>query len=104
MDNWQTRATQFAQERNLLRLPGVYALDLMSELGEVAKLLLQASAYGERPSAPPSPQLADELGDVLYSLCLLATASGTDLEAAFNQTLTKYQTRWQKQGHLDSLQ
>jgi hypothetical protein len=34
--NWQQQTAQFTQNRNLARQPGVYALDLLSELGEVA--------------------------------------------------------------------
>jgi hypothetical protein len=45
--NWQQQTAEFAQKRNLTREPGVYALDLLSELGEVAKLILQATDYGE---------------------------------------------------------
>ena len=43
MTNWQTRATKFAEDHNLTRSPGVYALDLLSELGEVAKEILLAT-------------------------------------------------------------
>jgi hypothetical protein len=40
--NWQQQTAEFAQKRNLTRQPGVYALDLLSELGELAKLILEA--------------------------------------------------------------
>ncbi|MCA9961850.1 MAG: hypothetical protein KC443_22580 [Anaerolineales bacterium] len=99
--NWQTRAAEFAQKRNLHRTPGVYALDLMSELGEVAKELLIASAYGTKEPEYDA-NLAGELGDVLYSLCLLATAVNIDLEEALTATLQKYETRWQQSSHLGS--
>jgi hypothetical protein len=33
--NWQP-AAEFAQNQNLISPPGVYALDLMNELGEVS--------------------------------------------------------------------
>ena len=99
--NWQTRATQFAQNHNLQHTPSVYALDLMSELGEVAKEILLATDYGQT-----TPQfdnkLADELGDALYSLCLLASAADIDLDAAFDATLLKYQQRWQTKDHIGS--
>lgn len=101
MTNWQDRATNFAEKHNLTRPPGVYALDLLSELGEVAKEILLATDYGKRPFSPQSdqPDLAGELGDALYSLCLLAHASGVDLEEAFTITLNKYEQRWQQQGN-----
>lgn len=57
-----------------------------------------ATGYGERPPQF-SPKLTGELDDVLYSLCLLASASGVDLEEAFTVALDKYERRWQRKGH-----
>jgi len=99
--NWQQRAAEFAQKHNLHRDPGVYALDVMSELGEVAKELLLATDYGEK-TPHYTAALPEELGDVLYSLCLLATSVDVDLEAAFTATLRKYEQRWQEKGHTGS--
>lgn len=102
-ENWQQRATNFAQKHNLSRPAGVYALDLVSEVGEVAKEILLATEYGERPFAARDPhttdRLAAELGDVLYSLCLLASTAGVDLEEALTDTLQKYDARWRTSGH-----
>ena len=103
MNNWQEQASNFAQKHNLTHKPGVYALDLMSELGEVAKEILKATDYGSRqPPRFNQENMAGELGDVLYSLCLLATAVNVDLEEAFLLTLNKYETRWEKKGHIGS--
>jgi NTP pyrophosphatase (non-canonical NTP hydrolase) len=90
--NWQARATEFAQNHNLLHAPGVFALDLASEVGEVAKEILLATDYGQRPFQA-QPTLAGELGDVLYSLCLLASSAGVDLESALDDVLAKYEQR-----------
>jgi NTP pyrophosphatase (non-canonical NTP hydrolase) len=98
MDNWQERAHQFAQKHNLAHTPGVYALDLLSELGEVAKELLKATDYGKRDPVD-NPAMAGELGDLLYSLCQLATAVNVDLDKALTTALTKYEARWQEKGH-----
>ncbi|MCA9875098.1 MAG: hypothetical protein KC441_15620, partial [Anaerolineales bacterium] len=92
---------EFAQKQNLTHAPSVYVLDLISELGEVAKEVLLATEYGERPFQAPET-LAGELGDVLYSLCLLATAVGVDLDEALTQTLEKYAARQQAKGHIGS--
>ena len=102
MGNWQQRATEFAQKHNLSHPPRVYALDLMSELGEVAKEILIATDYEKRPFQS-SPELQSELGDALYSLCQLATPANVDIEEAFTATLAKYEARWQKKGHIGSL-
>lgn len=102
MENWQQRATEFAQKHNLSHPPRVYALDLMSELGEVAKEILLATDYEKRPFQA-SPELQSELGDALYSLCQLSTSANVDMEEAFAATLAKYEARWQKKGHIGSL-
>ncbi|MDX1413574.1 MAG: MazG nucleotide pyrophosphohydrolase domain-containing protein [Candidatus Promineifilaceae bacterium] len=99
--NWQARAVEFAAQHNLYHPAGVYALDAMSELGEVAKEILLATNYGEQ--APQfRNEIAGELGDLLYSICLLASASDIDLEEAFTATLEKYRTRWAARGDLGS--
>ena len=99
--NWQARAHEFALQHNLDRPAGVYALDVMSELGEVVKEILLATNYGSQ-----TPQFRDELsaemGDLLYSVCLLASASGINLEKAFTATLEKYKMRWDSAMNLDS--
>lgn len=99
--NWQTRAADFAQKHNLHRSPSVYALDLVSEIGETAKEILVGMDYGQRPFQPTS-NLAGELGDALYSLCQLATAANVDLEDAFTAVLAKYEQRWQTKQHIGS--
>ena len=101
MENWQQRTIEFSQKHNLSHPPSVYALDLMSELGEVAKEILLATNYGERPFQP-NPDIQSELGDALYSLCQLAACAGVDLEDAFTATLAKYETRWQAKDHIGS--
>ncbi len=101
MSNWQTRAVDFARQHNFYPDPGVYALDCLSELGEAAKEILLATDYGQRPYTPTA-EIAGELGDALYSLCLLAAAAGVDLETAFDATLEKYSRRWRKKGHTGS--
>ncbi|HFE65628.1 MAG TPA: nucleotide pyrophosphohydrolase [Chloroflexi bacterium] len=101
MSNWQTRALKFARQHNFHPDPGVYALDCLSELGEVAKEILLATDYGQRPYTPTA-EIAGELGDALYSLCLLAAAADVDLETAFDDTLAKYGRRWQESGHTGS--
>ncbi len=101
MINWQERATEFAFEHNLQHAASVYALDVVSELGEVAKELLLATDYGRR-DAVYGVDMAAELGDLLYSLCLLATAVDVDLDAALTATLEKYAQRLHKTGHSGS--
>lgn len=96
---WQEEAEQFAQQHNFVHGPGVYILDLVSELGEVAKEVLRHTHYGANPidfqrNVLAQQRLAGELGDVLYSLCLLASSAGINLDQAFQTTLQKYDQRW----------
>ena len=94
MKNWQQLSHDFAQKHNLSHPPGVTALDLLSEFGEVANELIKATDYGKHAPSD-NPALADELGDLLYSLCELATAVNVDLDHALTAALAKYEARWQ---------
>lgn len=102
--NWQQQASNFSQDRNLAHTAGVYVLDLISELGEVAKEILRATNYGEHETFETTSDLEGELGDVLYSLCMLATTLNVDLDEALSATLHKYEVRWQEKGHMGSQQ
>jgi len=101
MTNWQHQAVEFAQKHNFSPDPGVYALDCLSEMGEVAKEILQATAYGRRPPQW-TPEIRAEMGDLLYSLCLLAESVDVDLDQALAETLAKYTQRWQEKGDIGS--
>ena len=97
MTDWQRRVTDFARQHDLLHDPTAHVLDLVSEVGEVAKEVLLFTDYGRR--APQSrPQLADELGDALYSLLTLAEACGVDAGAALDAALEKYERRLTERG------
>ena len=97
MTNWQRRVTDFARQHDLLHDPTTHALDLVSEVGEVAKEVLLSTDYGRRASQP-RPRLADELGDVLYSLLTLAEACGVDAGDALDAALEKYEHRLAERG------
>lgn len=100
--NWQEKVTDFVNKRNLHHPISVYALDLMSEVGEVAKEILLASNYGEQTPVFTDDKIQKELGDVLYSLCLVASAADVDLDEALTAALTKYKKRWSEKGTLGS--
>ena len=101
MANRQQRVALFAHRHDLLYDPSTHALDLVSEVGEVAKEVLLATDYGRR--APHfRPHLADELGDALYSLLALAEACGVDAEGALGAALKKYERRLIERGDAGS--
>ena len=92
MDEWQQRVAAFAQHHGLLHDPATHALDLVSEVGEVAKEILRATSYGDRP-LQSSAELNDEIGDALYSLLALAESCGVDAGASLDAALGKYERR-----------
>ncbi len=100
--NWQRRVATFAQAQGILHDPATHALDLASEVGEVAKEVLLATDYGRRPFCA-GPELTAELGDVLYSLLALAEACGVDAGQALEAALEKYRKRLARRGGAGSL-
>jgi NTP pyrophosphatase (non-canonical NTP hydrolase) len=98
---FQTRVRQFLTSYGLGHTPQTHALDLASEVGELAKALLEVSDYGR--SAPiAATSLEEELGDVLFSLTALAESLDVDLEAALDRALAKYEARIAQRGHCGS--
>lgn len=97
MTGWQQRVAVFARQHNLLHDPDTHTLDLVSEVGEIAKEVLLATDYGQRAPRFRS-ELAGEIGDALYSVLVLAEACGVDAEDALNDTLQKYERRLAKHG------
>lgn len=63
---------------------------LTEELGEVARDLQRQ--HGMRPRPQPS-NLADEVGDLLFTLAAFANLEKIDLNQAFEQVLEKYRRR-----------
>lgn len=101
MANWQGQVAAFARRHGLLHDPATHALDLVSEIGEVAKEMLLATDYGRR--APQAQaQVADELGDALYSLLALAESWGVDVGSALSTALEKYEGRLTERGEAGS--
>ena len=96
--SFQIRTRDFMARHGLGHTPQTHALDLISEVGEVAKSLLLASDYGRSP-LEPGPALSEELGDAFYSLVALAESLNIDLETALDGALIKYQARLAAQGH-----
>lgn len=62
---------------------------LVEEVGEVARIMTRI--YGEQSFKPKesSPDLADELADVLFVVCCIANQTGVDLTVAIHENLKK---------------
>ncbi|WP_420595822.1 MazG nucleotide pyrophosphohydrolase domain-containing protein [Deinococcus sp.] len=74
---------------------------LVSEVGELAKEVVKARAYGTRPFAV-TDGFKEELGDVLCDLALLAEAANVSLSECAELTVTKIRRRLAERGHVGS--
>lgn len=95
MDNFQEKVRVFVEKYNLAHSPEISALDLVSELGEVAKEILKSTNYGTKEPKYPE-EIKGELGDAFYSLINLANHCNVDLEKALELALQKYEKRLSK--------
>ncbi|TME83209.1 MAG: hypothetical protein E6I47_05150 [Chloroflexi bacterium] len=68
---------------------------MAEEVGELGREL--NFQFGEKPRAAKDAagSIADELGDVLFIVILLANYLGIDLASALTETLKKYEDRSQ---------
>jgi NTP pyrophosphatase (non-canonical NTP hydrolase) len=66
---------------------------LAEEVGEAARILNHK--YGDKPKKPGEPEddLADELGDIMYTCVVIANSEGIDLEQAMTKAIDKLQVR-----------
>lgn len=95
MKKVQEKIKQFCRENNLESPAEHRLLDLISELGEVAKEVLKTTDYGRKPRQPRK-EIKSELGDVFYSLITVANSLDVDLEEALELVLEKYRRRLSK--------
>lgn len=87
----QKEVASFVQQHEMGAPPAYRLLDVVSELGEVAKDAAESTDYG---SAPADLAISsDEIGDVLFSLLALAEAAGIDAGEALDEALAKYDDR-----------
>jgi NTP pyrophosphatase (non-canonical NTP hydrolase) len=95
---FQAQCRAFLARHKLSHSPQTHTLDLASEVGEVAKALLEGSRYGEEP-LQQTPAIEQELGDAFFSLIALAESLDIDLETALKDTLARYEARLAAKGH-----
>jgi len=97
MESLQKKVSDFTKKYHLTHSNEITALDLVSEIGEVAKEILKSTDYGQNPPQKRE-ELEKEIGDAFYSLINLANANEIDLEKTLNLVLAKYEKRLQKGG------
>jgi NTP pyrophosphatase (non-canonical NTP hydrolase) len=101
LPSFQETVARFVSEHQLEAPVEVRMLDLVSEIGEVAKELLKASAYGRRPFQP-TDEWAGELADAFFSLICVANSTNVNLEGSLIQALEKYRGRLARKGEVSS--
>lgn len=96
----QRRVGAFVEEHGLAGTPPHRALDLASEVGEIAKEVTQSADYGMDPDAVEVA--ADEIGDALFSLLALAESLDIDAGMALDEAMGKYRGRFADYGETSS--
>ncbi len=72
--------------------PEYRALDVVAELGEVAKKILEITDYGGK-DLQATENLEIEIGDLYFSIIVLANRLEIDLDLALEKVLEKYEDR-----------
>lgn len=73
--------------------PLVQLARLSEELGELSRALSHELGVKKPKKNEPDANVNEEIGDLLLVLICLANARGADLEAIFENTLAKIQSR-----------
>jgi NTP pyrophosphatase (non-canonical NTP hydrolase) len=93
----QNAVRDFCVGNRLESRPEIHLLDLLSELGEVAKEFLKKTKYGKDTFAP-TPKWGEEMGDALFAIICLANSTQSDLDTVLKEVLAKYQSRINAKG------
>jgi NTP pyrophosphatase (non-canonical NTP hydrolase) len=97
LDEIQEIIKRFCGDHNLDSPLEHRALDLLSEVGEVAKEILKMSDYGKKP-IQINDEVKSEIGDVLFVLVIIANQLNISLDEALAEVLQKYEKRLEKGG------
>lgn len=101
MANFQDSVARFVETHQLEIAVSARVLDLVSEVGEIAKEILKSTRYGQKPFQP-TEGWASELGDAFFSLICVANSTGVNLEEALEKVLQKYEQRLARKGDAGS--
>ncbi|MBT4210079.1 MAG: nucleotide pyrophosphohydrolase [Candidatus Komeilibacteria bacterium] len=101
MKKLQDNIKIFCEENKLDLSVEHRVVDLMSEVGELSKEILLSTSYG-KSKFRSTDNLKNELGDVFYSLIVLANYFDIDMEEILYKTLDKYKKRVKNKSDLGS--
>jgi NTP pyrophosphatase (non-canonical NTP hydrolase) len=96
----QRRVAAFLAANEMESSPEFRLLDLVSELGELAKEVNESTAYGATPEDLSVAE--DELGDALFALLALADSVDADAGEALETAISKYEARIAEKGDASS--
>ncbi|ELY58823.1 nucleotide pyrophosphohydrolase [Natronococcus amylolyticus DSM 10524] len=100
MEDQQRRVAAFVDDHDLEMPPEFRLLDLVSEIGELAKDANESTAYGAEPDELKIS--SDEIGDALFALLALADDLEIDADDALEEALEKYERRLEEDGSAGS--
>lgn len=87
----QEKVAAFIEAEGMEAPPAYRLLDLISEVGEVAKDAAESTNYGSTPT--DLEVKSDEIGDVLFALLAFSEAVDINADAALDESLEKYGDR-----------
>jgi len=76
-------------------------IDLVSEVGELGKEIIQGSNYGKN-GFTITKKTQDEIGDCLFSLLALCCSLNINAEEAVKNSLLKHEKRFAEKGKISS--
>lgn len=83
----------FITQYHLETRPAFSLLDIMSELGEVAKELLKGTNYGRGEDTTNRERMREEIGDLMFAVAYLCTLYDVDPEEAMWESVRKFEKR-----------
>lgn len=101
MKELQKNVKKFCEIYNLECPLEFRILDLVSEMGEFAKEIIKATNYGKE-KFNFRKEIENEMGDLFFSLIVVANQLNIDLEKALKSALRKYEKRIKEKGEASS--
>ncbi|MDO8592152.1 MAG: MazG-like family protein [bacterium] len=101
LNEFQKKVKKFMDKNSMNNPVENRMLDLVDEIGEVAKEINKMSEYGTKQPVFKK-EIAMELGDVFYSLITVANYYGVNLLTVLDLAIEKYKKRIKKGGHAGS--
>jgi NTP pyrophosphatase (non-canonical NTP hydrolase) len=92
----QRAVAEFVATHDVEAPPAYRLLDLVSEVGELAKDAAESTGYGTDPEGIEIAE--DELGDALFALLALAESLEIEADEALATALAKYEDRMAEKG------